>query len=392
MHPWAPNGDEAKRRGLLRRPWSMLLALAVMATLVVATLGGSAAGQPAVAVTAPSAGPVTTSCATSPLATLAGGHGNATAVSSTGVAVGIADDAALRSHPVIWRNGRLTVIRTTLVGPVPVAVNSHGLVVGTAFDSRSQVPVGWYWNGKRIRLLPTAPGDVAFPNAVDDLGRVVGSVGADEDHADGDNVDDVERAVYWPSVRSLPRVLAPLAGDEGANAFAISGNQIGGVSSGATFTPVVWNLSGRPTALGSNGGGAGAVHTFTSVGSPAGEVVLPGLGLRAVQWDSARRPHVLPGVDAGAESTVTGSAAGVLTGTRRSRSAGPGGRQTAMLWRGTQSRVLPPLSSLRPAHGPTLAGVGAVGAAATATTNDTLIVGYSTSADGTRFPTAWRCR
>ena len=74
MHPWAPNGDEEKRRGLLRRPWSMLLALAVMATLVVATLGGSAAGQPAAAVTAPSAGPLTPSCVTNPLATLAGGH------------------------------------------------------------------------------------------------------------------------------------------------------------------------------------------------------------------------------------------------------------------------------------------------------------------------------
>jgi uncharacterized membrane protein len=330
----------------------------------------------------------TASCVTSRLATLGGGHGNATAVSSTGVAVGIADDAAMRSHPVLWRNGRLTQIRTTLVGAVPVAVNSHGLVIGTAFDARSHLPVGWWWNGKRIRLLPTEPGDVAFPNAVDDLGRVVGAVGADEDHADGDNVDDVERAVYWPSVHSLPRVLGPLAGDEGANAFAISGNQIGGVSSGDTFSPVVWNLTGRPTALGRHGGGAGAVHTFTTGGSPAGEEVLPGLGLRAVQWDSARRPHVLPGVDAGAESTVTGSAAGLLTGTRRLRSAGAGGRQTAMAWRGKQALVLAPLKTLRPARGRALPGVGAVGAAAGATTKDTVIVGYSTTADGTRFPTA----
>ena len=132
------------------------------------------------------------------------------------------------------------------------------------------MPVGWYWNGKRIRLLPTDPGDAAFPSAIDDAGRVVGAVAADEDHADGNVVDDVERAAYWPSVRSLPRVLGPLAGDEGAHAFAIRGKKIGGVSSGDTFTPVVWDLAGRPKALRSSGAGAGAVQTFTTAGPSRG--------------------------------------------------------------------------------------------------------------------------
>jgi hypothetical protein len=119
---------------------------------------------------------------------------------------------------------------------------------------------------------------------------------------------------------------------------------------------------------------------------------LPGLGLRAVRWDRTGQPHVLPGVDSNAESTVTGSAAGLLTGTRRSRSLGPGGRQTALVWRGQQTLVLLPLQTLRPGRGPALPGVGAVGAAASETSKDTVIVGYSTSADGARFPTAWRCR
>jgi hypothetical protein len=132
---------------------------------------------------------------------------------------------------------------------------------------------------------------------------VVGAVASDEDHADGNVVDDVERAAYWPSVHTLPRVLGPLAGDEGAHAFAISGKKIGGVSSGDTFTPVVWDLAGRPTAMRSSGAGAGVVQTFTSAGLPAGEAILPGLGLRAVRWDRARRAHVLPGVGEGAESS-----------------------------------------------------------------------------------------
>jgi hypothetical protein len=383
MHMWARNADDTSRRGLGSRPWSTLSTLAA-----VAALGGSGIVPSAAA---PAAGPVTVSCVTIRLASLGGGHGNATAVSSTGVAVGIADNAALRSHPVLWRNGTVTRIRTTLVGAVPVAVNKQGVVVGTAFDPRSQLPVGWYWNGQRVGLLPTDPGDAAFPSAIDDLGRVVGAVASDEDQADGNVVDDVERAAYWPSVFSLPRVLGPLAGDEGAHAFAIRGQTIGGVSSGDTFTPVVWDLAGRPKALRSNGDGAGAVHTFTTAGLPAGEAVLPGLGLRAVRWDRMRRPHVLPGVGSEAESTVTSAAGGMLTGGRRERSAGQGGRQTALVWRAKRAFILQPLQPLRPARGPVLRGVGAMGAAASATTKGTVIVGYSTSEDGTRFPTAWRC-
>jgi hypothetical protein len=312
-------------------------------------------------------------------------------VSSTGVAVGVADNAALRWYPVLWRDGTVTRIRTRLVGAVPVAVNKHGVVVGTAFDPRSQLPVGWYWNGQRVSLLPTDPGDAAFPSAIDDLGRVVGAVASDEDHADGNVVDDVERAAYWPSVFSLPRVLGPLAGDEGAHAFTIRGQTIGGVSSGETFTPVVWDRAGRPKALRSSGDGAGAVHTFTTDGLPAGEAVLPGLGLRAVRWDRNRQPHVLPGAGAGAESTITSAAGNLLTGARRERSAGPGGRQTALVWRANGASILQPLQPLRPAHGPALRGVGAVSAAASETTRGTLIVGYSTSMNGSRFPTAWRC-
>jgi hypothetical protein len=383
MHLWARKTDGTPGRALLRRPWSILWALALAATLT-----GSTATQSA---GAPAAGADNVSCVTSRLASLGGGPGNATAVSSTGVAVGIADDAALHSYPVVWRNGSVARIRTTLIGAVPVAVNRYGTVVGTAFDPRSQLPVGWYWNGKAVRLLPTDPGDAAFPSAIDDVGRVVGAVAADEDHADGNVVDDVERAAYWPSVRSHPRVLGPLAGDEGAHAFAIHGKTIGGVSSGDTFTPVVWDLTGRPTSLHSSGSGAGVVQTFTTAGLPAGEAVLPGMGLRAVRWDGARRAHVLPGVGAAAESTVTSAAADLLTGTLRARSAGPGGRQTGLVWRGTRAHVLPPLQPLRPARGPTLRGVGAVGAAASATAKGAVIVGYSTSADGTRFPTAWRC-
>jgi uncharacterized membrane protein len=145
MRPWTFSVDDTSRRALLRRRWSLLPALAVVATLC-----GPAGGQSAGALGVSGSDPVTLSCVTSRPASLGGGHGNARALSSTGVAVGVADDAALRSHPVLWQNGRVTRIRTTLVGAVPVAVNKDGVVVGTAFDPHSEMPVGWYWNGKRV--------------------------------------------------------------------------------------------------------------------------------------------------------------------------------------------------------------------------------------------------
>jgi acyl-coenzyme A thioesterase PaaI-like protein len=71
MHLWARNADDPTRRLRLRRrsrcsQWSRSWA-------------GSAAGLSAWAPSAPAASPDTVSCVTSRLASLGGGHGNATA-------------------------------------------------------------------------------------------------------------------------------------------------------------------------------------------------------------------------------------------------------------------------------------------------------------------------
>jgi uncharacterized membrane protein len=351
-----------------RRIWRVRVALLVPLAVTAVTVGGAggfyASGAPgaetsAVPANAVPAQPLWRSCVATRLPALGGGHGNATAVSSNGLAVGIATDSRGRSRAVLWRSGRTIKIPAQLFGAVPTGVNRYGIVVGTAYQVGRDIPVGWWWvAGKSVHLLPVRRGEVAIPEAINDRGSVIGAIANDEEHAEGEVVDDVERAAYWPSVHREARQLGPLQGDEGAHAYAISnGGVIGGVSAGATFRPVTWDRLGRPTRLQTGGSRAGTVRGFARGGLPVGEAVLPGHGMTAVRWDGAGRAYPL-----GGERAVA---------TLRFGSTSATGLPAAHV---TKARI-----------------IDAVAVAAAAAGPGTLLVGYTVVSNGSRVATSWRC-
>jgi uncharacterized membrane protein len=360
-----PGPRQGPSRG---RTWrlgvALVVPLALTAATVRGTIGFSASGAPRTAaeVTAAKAvraQPIHLSCVASRLLALGGGHGNATAVSSNGLVVGIASDSKGLTYPVLWKGGQTIKIPAQLFAALPTGVNRHGVVVGTAYREGANIPVGWWWvAGQNVQLLPVSSGEVAIPEAINDAGTVVGAIANDEEHAEGEVVDDVERAAYWQSVHGSARQLGPLQGDEGAHAYAISSRGvIGGVSSGAAFRPVIWDRRGRPTLLLTSGSRAGTVRGFARGGLPVGEAVLPGRGLQTVKWDTAGRAHPL-----------------------RSE------RVLATLRFGSTSTGKLPAPSVAKAG-----IIDAVAVAAAAAGKSTLLVGYTVVSAGSRFATRWRC-
>jgi uncharacterized membrane protein len=351
-----------------RRTWQFGVALVVPLALIAATVRGtvgfSGSSAPLAAVrttTAKAVGalPVRQSCVASRLPTPGGGKGNATAVSSNGLVVGIATGSTGLTYPVLWDHGKAITIPSQLFGAVPTGVNQDGVVVGTAYGEAQKIPVGWWWApGRDVQLLSVNSGEVAIPEAINDDGAVVGAIVNDEEQAESEAVDDVERAAYWPSVHGVARTLGPLQGDEGAHAYTISSRGvIGGVSSGANFRPVIWNPSGQPSELRTGGNQAGAVRGFIRGGGPAGEVVLPGSGLQLVQWDAAGQVQPL-----GSEQVLATLTLGATS---------------------IDNLPVAPLSGAR--------AIEAVAVAATAAGQGTQLVGYTVISDGSRFATSWRC-
>jgi uncharacterized membrane protein len=352
------------RRGTWRLGVALVVPLALIAATVRGTGGFSGSSTPMAAVRttvakAVGALPVRQSCVANRLPTPGGGRGNATAVSSNGLVVGIATDSTGLTYPILWDHGKATKIPAQLFGAVPTSVNQDGVVVGTAYGKAQNIPVGWWWAaGRDVQLLSVNSGEVAIPEAINDDGAVVGAIVNDEEQAESEAVDDVERAAYWPSVHGIAQPLGPLQGDEGAHAYTISrSGVIGGVSSGANFRPVIWDRAGQPTELQTGGSRAGAVRGFVRAGGPAGEAVLPGSGLQLVQWDAAGQAQPL-----GSEQVLATLRLGA-----------------------TSIGKLPvaPVSSAR--------AVEAVAVAATAVGEGTQLVGYTVVSDGSRFATSWRC-
>jgi uncharacterized membrane protein len=347
-----------------RRTWRLGVALVVPLVLIAATVRFSGSSTPMAAVRTTGAKvvgalPVRQSCVANRLPTPGGGKGNATAVSSNGLVVGIATGPTGLTYPVLWDHGKAIKIPSQLFGAVPTGVNQDGVVVGTAYGKDQNVPVGWWWaSGRDVQLLSVNSGEVAIPEAINDDGAVVGAIVNDEEQAETEAVDDVERAAYWPSVYGVAQPLGPLQGDEGAHAYAISSSGvIGGVSSGANFRPVVWDPSGQPTVLQTGGTQAGAVRGFVRGGGPAGEVVLPGSGLQLVQWDAAGQAQ--PIVSEQVLATLRLGATSI------------------------ENLPVAPLSGAR--------AIEAVAVAATAAGEGTQLVGYTVASDGSRFATSWRC-
>ncbi len=344
--------------------------------------------DPAPASAPPPLAPSFAPCRATALPMLGGASGNVTAVSSNGLLAGIAEDRHGVSQPVIWRGGRVERLHLGLTAAMPTGVNAHGIVVGTGYDGSRQLLVAWWWADGRPHRLGVVPGDIAQPAAIDDSGRVVGSLVADEEHADGPGADEDSRAAVWRTPASLPRELPALPGDTSAEAEAIAPDgTVAGVSLGEVGSPVVWNPDGRVHALASPDGGAsgrgGGVAGFDERSRPLGYVAVPG-GTVAERWDGDGH-----GVNITLAPDLNGvavdGAGGVVTGSAAIAVRGGGTRSQAMVWEAGRSSILPPLQ----ARG--FAGVAGTANGVAALGRQILVAGFSADAVGARRPTEWRC-
>lgn len=323
------------------------------------------------------------SCTLLDLPTLGGQYGNAIAAAANGDVVGLADDAAGAAQPVVWRGENPVAIRTGIVGSVPTGLNAKGDVVGSGPDGENTL--GWVWSGHRALRLRGAAGRVPLPAAISDRDVVVGALESSEGtpgEGDGQagSTED-EQAAVWRSPTAAPQVLAPLSGDQGAHAYAVAGDgRIGGVSEGASFRPVVWDLAGRSHELPGLGGGYGIVRAFGPGGAAVGDAVAGDGSDHAVMWGADGRITDL-GLPAGSRAAqATGVLpGGVVVGTAQVRVPGGGVRAAAVRW--------PAAGQPQLLGGQNRTGQTVVADAASTQT----AVGYRTDATGGRHPVIWRC-
>jgi hypothetical protein len=324
-------------------------------------------------------------CQASALPTLGGRWGNATAASSNGFVVGIAEDASGRSRPVLWRGGRAVALGIGLDAAMPTGVNRSGTVIGTGYDNAAEMLVGWWWSGGAVHRLPVKPGDIALPEAIDDAGRIVGALVADEEHSDGPGADEKERAAFWASTKSQPRELPAAAGDDTAHAFAIAPDgTVGGVSMGHTAAGALWDPQGRVRRLPNLDADAGLVRGFDSAARPVGDAAAASGGSRAVRWENGK-PRDLGSPARGGTSSGVAATADVVAGTSAVPVQSGGDVSQAVVWISGVASVLTPLSA--PGFVAVAGAATGVGTAAGAP----IVVGYSADALGARRPTVWRC-
>jgi len=342
------------------------------------------ANDPAPAAGSPP-GPAIAPCQATALPVVGGASGNVTAVSSNGLLAGIAEDGQGRSLPVLWRNGRVQRLNVGLTAAMPTGVNAHGVVVGTGYDGAHELLVGWWWVDGRTHRLAVRPGDIAQPTEIDDSGRIVGSLVADEEHADGAGADEDSRAAFWQTPRTLPRELPPLPGDTSADAEAIAPDgTVAGVSLGSVGSPVVWSLGGRVRALvGPDDRTLGGVAGFDEHSQPLGYVAMPG-GTVAARWDGkSQEAHLTLLPDR--HGLAVDGAGGVVIGSATVAVPGAGAFTQAMIWDDGHASILPSL------RGGGFAGVAGTANGIAVVGDEISVAGFSADAVGLRRPTVWRC-
>lgn len=324
-------------------------------------------------------------CSAVALPTLGGPGGNVIAAGGNRIYVGIADDVTGVSRPVIWRSGHVQRLPIGLESATPTAVNQQGLVVGTGFDPARQILVGWWWAGGRAGTLDVRSGDIAQPTAIDDAGHIVGSLIADDEHADGPGADESARAAYWSSIKALPTELPALPGDSSAEAFALAPDgTVGGVSLGSGGSPVLWTPNGQVHRLPGLAGKYGIVLGFDDRSEPVGQSSVPG-GTEAVAWSRSGVPTDL-GADLGVQSQAVAGAAGVVVGSGSATVNGAAARDQGVIWFDGDARLLSPVS-VNGFHGVE----GTANAVTTTGAHATVVVGFSAEPLGLRRPTEWRC-
>lgn len=329
--------------------------------------------------------PAATNCTAALLPGLGGRGSNAVAASSNALVVGLADNAAGESAPVLWRDGQPTPLSIPLQTVVPASVNAAGVVVGTGYDPAQEALVGWWWQDGQYHLLPVSPGDIAMPSMISDSGVVAGALINDEEHADGPGADEDERPAVWSSVTAAPRELALPAGATSGHAFAVGPDgTVGGVALGEGGTPVLWAPNGAPRTLPTVAGRGGVVLGIDSSGQALGQSSVPG-GTHAATWGALGLISDVGSAAAGPTSSAAAGIAGVTVGAGSSP-AFRASRPQAVMWIGKSARILPPGSDS------SFTGVSGSATSVARQGTGTVVIGYSAADNGLRRATQWSCK
>lgn len=323
----------------------------------------------------------TAPCSPVDLGTLGGGQGNAVAVSSNGLVTGWAEDASGTPQPVLWKSGRATRINTGLVNVSPTAINSRGEVVGTGVEAADRKEVGWHWVGGRMTRLRAPAGKIPVPAAINDSGRIAGALASDDDGGAEPTAGEApEQAATWASSTSPARVLPALPGDVGAHVYGLNknGTMVGNSQGPDHFTPTVWDVGGRVTALPALGGKWGVARVVDDAGVAVGAAAAGTGDQQAMIWDASHRGQAR-GRPGGRAVQANGLARGIAVGQTEVREAGDLLRTQAVRWDASGNAAV-----LRPLSGHPGAGVNAASRAG-------LVVGFSSDERGARRPTLWTC-
>jgi uncharacterized membrane protein len=228
-------------------------------------------------------------------------NGDVLAVTDRGrFAAGYVADNAQHQHMAVWRfaNKAWTVqdlgnlgVTGTQTGLSATGVNTHhqvaiGVIAG-------QVGAWVFTSGKIHQIKDFAGGTFAYARAINNNGEIVGEA------LDADGNDF---AALWPSWKSMPTRLAPVAGYDGSFAQGINdaGVVVGGSFSNGALPQVAtrWSSGGNPTGLAGLGGDADAWASNTA-GRTVGEASTD-TSRYAVVWRGSKLIRNL-GLFAGAE-------------------------------------------------------------------------------------------
>jgi hypothetical protein len=185
---------------------------------------------------------------------LEGGAGSATVIDDNGLIFGQVGDGISGYPAVRWvvSGGAVSGPQKLGVLPYPLddahhqrpnAMNSHGIVVGTAISNR-RIAAWVYGDQMGMQLLPEFAGNTSHSeaNGINDLGIMVGYIRYTVRDSDGTITDTLSRGAVWVNTDDEPIVLPPFDGHDASGAGSINSDGLvtGYSYGGADYVEYIW--------------------------------------------------------------------------------------------------------------------------------------------------------
>ena len=232
-------------------------------------------------------------------------YSEATAVNSSGVAVGFSNDdttgfgqpSYYTPHGVLWQNGKATALGSLGSGySYAEGINDLDQVVGYSWATASGTEMGFLWQNGAMTALAAVGGQNLYSRAlaINDAGQIVG------DSVLGDSPSSADHATLW--------------------------------------------LNGTATDLGTfAGGGFSSANAINDVGAAVGEATTAGGVQQAALFENGSVTDLGGLVTNGASQAKAINDAGTIVG----NAVGSNGAEHAVMW---QNGVITDLNSLLPAN------------------------------------------